>query len=224
LIYELCYKYFMKEYFTERSMGRAMRVGLATLAMTSLAVGKSSEQHSVYAKSSRLGASGETSGVLFNNGKTTVPGEPCPIADPLGGVYEPERLRVVNKDMPCITVEGTIDCQFTAPDGDRHISLRLDKKYEDEGILTPPNRLQICLPFHLGRHLVAEVIPQHCQPRLLEPKANVNCADRGGFISPNVPRDGTHVSMMGTYVFDTGHFSWAEIHPVFAIDQTPKTS
>jgi hypothetical protein len=63
--------------------------------------------------------------------------------------------------------------------------------------------------------MVIEVIPQHCTVR------PDNCADRGNFRSPKIPRNGSHVSITGPWVLDTskrhGVTLWSEIHPALRI-------
>jgi hypothetical protein len=114
---------------------------------------------------------------------------------------------------PCIRVHGTAGCIFRDKgDGDVHIALLLDDvaaaKY-----LTPGNQSWTCgseVP-----RLVIEVIPQHCTVR------RDNCADRGHFTSPDIPRSGQHITVIGPWVLDTskryGRTLWSEIHPAWRI-------
>ena len=109
----------------------------------------------------------------------------------------------------CIQVDGG--------DGDTHIALLLSaqdaKKY-----LTPGNRSWTCRSDQgsdTAPRLVIEVIPQHCTVR------PDNCADRGHFTDPRIPKNGQHVTIIGPWVQDTSTFRgrtlWSEIHPAWRI-------
>jgi hypothetical protein len=107
----------------------------------------------------------------------------CPPGDPLAGVVRPERLSVRN---PCLTVTGRVDNLFRAPDGDIHLSIRLDPAFAN--LVNAGNVL-----FWAG-DLVAEIVP----------------ADQGRVA---LPRTGDRVAVTGTYVLDIPN-GWMEIHPV----------
>lgn len=151
--------------------------------------------------------------VKFN----VAPGQ-CKWGPPLAGVYLSGRLRLVDR---CRTVSGTVDCLKAEPDGDIHVRLRLDPQYA--GLLKPANALQTCAG-EPGPHLVVEIIPQHSQGVLFR----TNNADGGGFIDPQTPAPGDHMTVTGPYVIDTNSLhrilyqgraaeNWAEIHPAWAI-------
>lgn len=118
-------------------------------------------------------------------------------------VYSPERLKLVN---PCISVTGVIERITPEPDGDLHILVKLDSQYSN---LTKDNMANTI--FQEG-NLVVEAICQH-ETILSGPKAA--CSNFHQDLT--VPPVGTHVEVVGSYVLDQGHFSWAEIHPVTAI-------
>lgn len=104
-------------------------------------------------------------------------------------VWNPWRLKVIED---CKTVEGTIEKQFLAEDGDYHL------------ILGPDN-------------LVLEII---CAGPI-EPDVKVaQKACKGYENKVVVPEVGDHVRVTGSYVLDTTH-SWNEIHPVSVIEKLP---
>jgi hypothetical protein len=72
----------------------------------------------------------------------------CRTADPLGNVYHPYRLRVVNR---CITISGTVTVVRAEDDGDLHFDLALDSPYA--GLVNNYNVLE-----QRGA-LVAEIVP-----------------------------------------------------------------
>lgn len=108
--------------------------------------------------------------------------------DPMAGVWEPSRLKVLN---PCMTVSGIVqELEYEPSDGDYHFNLLPDSKYRN--LLFPVNNTQA------NGDLVVEIIPM----------------DDGKF---PIPKNGEHVTITGAYVLDTGHM-WAEIHPVWRIN------
>jgi hypothetical protein len=80
----------------------------------------------------------------------------CPgPASALVGVYDPQRLTVLN---PCQTVSGTVEQILTNVDGDYHINLKPDPGYET--LLSAANQGQLVteiMPRDLGRLPVPKV-------------------------------------------------------------------
>jgi hypothetical protein len=141
----------------------------------------------------------------------------CKPGDPLAGVYLPSRLSVKNG---CTTVTGTVDCVSHEADGDFHVRLRPDPAYVP--LLTAANAVQQCSG-QPGPHLVVEIIPQSGHLPFPE-----NSADRAGFLTPNAPAVGEHVTVTGPLVWDSNILhdlvhpgqdtkNWAEIHPAWSI-------
>ena len=150
--------------------------------------------------------------------KFTLQAGQCKWGPPLAGVYLSGRLKLIDR---CRTVTGTVDCLKLEPDGDYHVRLRVDDQYA--ALLKPANELQTCAG-RTGPHLVVEIIPQHPQAVLFR----INNADAGGFINPQAPAPGDHISVTGPYAIDTNALhrilyqgrpaeNWAEIHPTWAI-------
>ena len=126
-------------------------------------------------------------------------------------MYKPTRLIV---KQPCITVTGTIvdatkEQAHHEPDGVRHEAdadthgwLKLDPQFED--LLNPGNIS------NEGGNLVFEIVCKFVPPS--QEDAKPACA---GYTSPvSIPPVGSHVQIVGTYVRDTNHAQWMEIHPV----------
>ena len=65
---------------------------------------------------------------------------------------------------------------------------------------------------HQFGDLVLEAI---CQNPVSQPDAISACTNFNQSIS--IPRAGTHVSVTGSYVLDSQHAGWAEIHPITSI-------
>ena len=135
--------------------------------------------------------------------------------DPRAGVNTPLRLIVRS---PCIRVRGIAGCIFVDKgDGDTHIALLLDRKAAAK-YLTPGNKSWTCdsdQGSDDAPRLVIEVIPQHCDVR------PDNCADRGHFTDPQIPKNGQVITVTGPWVQDTstkqGRTLWSEIHPAWRI-------
>jgi hypothetical protein len=139
--------------------------------------------------------------------------------DPRAGVNTP--IRLIVRD-PCIRVSGIAGCIFVDKgDGDTHIALLLSAK-DAARYLTPGNQSWTCdsdQGSDTAPRLVVEVIPQHC---IVRPD---NCADRGHFTDPEIPKNGQHVTITGPWVRDTSHLKgrtlWSEIHPAWRITVAP---
>jgi uncharacterized protein YraI len=125
-------------------------------------------------------------------------------------VYHPQRLLVKQQ---CVTVVGVIvdaskgrepDGARHEADGDTHAWLQLDAAYKD--MLDAGNTSDE------GGNLVFEIV---CHFTVKQADAKPACA---GFADHTViPAVGTHVEITGTYVQDTNHARWNEIHPVSKI-------
>ena len=139
---------------------------------------------------------------LVSNGVIAVNTVQC---DPIlwEHVYHPQRLNIIEV---CTQVSGTIENIREELDGDYHIRLALDPEYQD--MVNQANVDQ--------QHgdLVLELI---CQNPVEQQDAIQSCQDFRYII--NVPPVGTHVLVTGSYVLDLEHGSWAEIHPVTAIQE-----
>jgi hypothetical protein len=140
-------------------------------------------------------------------------------SDPRLGVNTPIRLLVRDR---CVRVSGIAGCIFTDNgDGDTHIALLLSDR-DAARYLTPGNDSWTCdsdQGSDFAPRLVIEVIPQHCTVR------RDNCADRGHFTAPQIPRNGQHITVVGPWVQDTSHLKgrtlWSEIHPAWRITVAP---
>ena len=116
-------------------------------------------------------------------------------------IYQPKRLTVIDI---CKTVSGTIVNHMRMADGDFHIRVKLDPQFEN--ILKSANYAQ------QDGYLIVEPI---CQTPPRARAAAPFCENFHQNI--NIPPDGAHVSIIGSYVLDEEHDRWAEIHPVTSI-------
>lgn len=125
-------------------------------------------------------------------------------------VYHSHRLIVKQQ---CVTVTGTIvdatngkesDGVRHEPDGDTHGWLKVDPPFDN--LLNAGNMNDE------GGNLVFEIV---CKFPVTQSDAIAACAN---YSSPiRVPPVGSHVRIIGTYVRDTNHAHWMEIHPVTSI-------
>jgi len=130
-------------------------------------------------------------------------------------VYHRHRLII---KQPCIAVTGTVvdatngreaDGVRHEPDADTHGWLKLDAQYQD--LLNPGNIAKE------GGNLVFEIVCKFVPPSQAD--ARPVCAN---YSSPiRIPSLGSHVQIVGTYVRDTNHAQWMEIHPVTSIRVVP---
>jgi len=129
-------------------------------------------------------------------------------------VYHPERLIV--KEI-CVTVIGTIvdathgkrkDGLRHESDGDSHGWLKLDRGQEQ--FINAGNKSDE------GGNLVFEVV---CLFKVSQKDAIQTCKGYKSHIV--VPPVGSHVRMSGSWVQDTNHARWLELHPVSAIQVIP---
>ena len=144
-----------------------------------------------------------------------ITGGPAQCDDTLSShIYHAYRLIV---KQPCMAVTGTIvdatngrepDGVRHEADGDTHGWLKVDPGFED---LLNAGNLN-----NEGGNLVFEIV---CKFPVTQADAKPACAS---YTSPiNVPPVGSHVQIVGTYVRDTNHAQWMEIHPVSSIKIIP---
>lgn len=129
-------------------------------------------------------------------------------------VYHPTRLIVKTA---CVAVTGTIvdatsgnepDGVRHEADGDTHGWLRVDPQFS--GMLNAGNQGAE------GGNLVFEII---CRYPVTQKDAQSACQGYSDHVQ--LPPVGSHVSVVGTYVQDTFHAQWNEIHPVTGISIVP---
>ncbi len=118
-------------------------------------------------------------------------------------VYHLQRLQLVEN---CISVTGTIHHVKKEADGDDHIQLKLDSEFT--GLLNDRNKTA------QAGSLVVEPV---CQGTVTQADAQAACRDFHSTVE--VPKQGTHVRVLGSYVFDSeANHGWMEIHPVTSIE------
>jgi uncharacterized protein YraI len=130
-------------------------------------------------------------------------------------VYNPQRLIVKEQ---CVAVTGTIvdatnkkeaDGVRHEADGDTHGWLSLDPQYKS--MLNAGNISSE------GGNMVFEIV---CMFKVSQADAKAACPST--FHNPvEIPPVGSHVRVIGTYVQDTNHAQWMEIHPVTSITVAP---
>jgi hypothetical protein len=128
-------------------------------------------------------------------------------------VYHPTRLSV---RADCVTVTGTIvDATAAEPhpqpdgvrhegDGDTHGWLKVDPQFE--------NLINAGNTSNEDGNLVFELV---CHYSVTQPDAKPAC--KGFKDHTAIPKVGTHVAVQGTFVTETNHQKWNEIHPVTSI-------
>lgn len=130
-------------------------------------------------------------------------------------VYNPQRLIVKQR---CIVVTGTIvdatnksqrDGVRHEADGDTHGWLDVDPQFKN--LLNAGN-----LSDESG-NLVFEIV---CKYHVKQADAVAACNGYGATVQ--IPPVGSHVRITGTYVQDTNHSHWMEIHPVTSIEVVPR--
>ena len=130
-------------------------------------------------------------------------------------VYNPQRLVVKQK---CIAVTGTIvdatngkrsDGVRHEADGDTHGWLKLDSQFEN--LLNAGN-----LSAESG-NLVFEIV---CKFPVTQADAVASCPS-SYHSSVQIPPIGSHVRIVGSYIQETNHSKWMEIHPVTSITVIP---
>ncbi len=144
-----------------------------------------------------------------------VAGPPAPVASPAAGcgslppeagVYNPDRLQVLDA---CAHFEGTVAGVAPQEDGDYHLWIRPDAGYEQ--LLNPEDH------FQARPALLAEVTPDcgDASPR------DAEAAHRCPPTRLRIPAPGDHLAIDGPWVLDVEH-GWREIHPVDAIRVTAR--
>jgi hypothetical protein len=130
-------------------------------------------------------------------------------------IYNPQRLIVKQK---CIAVTGTLvdatkgkwpDGVRHEADGDTHGWLEVDPEFK--------NLLNAGNLSNEGGNLVFEIV---CKFHVTQADAVASCPST--YRSPvQIPPVGSHVRIVGSYVQDTNHAKWVEIHPVTSITVLP---
>ncbi|HLI46304.1 MAG TPA: hypothetical protein VKU94_03840, partial [Geobacterales bacterium] len=112
-----------------------------------------------------------------------------------GGVYDPQRLRVIDT---CVTVIGTIVGIFPssgpASDNDFTLDLKLDPEYQ--------YLLSLGSYWFKSGYLHIEVVPK----------------DQSSVLGHLVLKPGMKIKVTGVWVLDTDHGWWSEIHPAWSIE------
>jgi len=130
-------------------------------------------------------------------------------------VYNPQRLIVKQQ---CIAVTGTTvdatngknaDGVRHEADGDSHGWLKLDPAFTN--LLNAGNLSDE------GGNMVFEIV---CKYRVTQADAKAACPQTY-HNQVQLPPVGSHVRIVGTYVQDTNHAKWMEIHPVTSISVIP---
>ena len=115
-------------------------------------------------------------------------------------VYHPARLQVLSA---CTRVTGTVAFIRQEADGDFHIGLALDARYE-----------HLVVAANQGAERGDLVIEPVCELRVTQTDAIAICAaDRDPL--RGLPTLGEHVWMEGRYVADLDHGGWRELHPLY---------
>jgi hypothetical protein len=124
--------------------------------------------------------------------QATDPACPSSSEDPLDGVYNPSRLRVIN---PCQQASGTVTHIETWSDGDWNIYVDLDS--DSERLVSAENIQKLREWPQAGG--VAEMLWE------------ATPADQGQLLEPST---GQHLEVLGAHVYDRtwGH---TEIHPMY---------
>lgn len=130
-------------------------------------------------------------------------------------VYHPQRLIVQQK---CIAVTGTIvdatngrnaDGVRHEADGDTHGWLQVDSQFSN--FINDGNTQ------YENGNLVFEIV---CKFSVTQADAVASCPS--AYQTPvQLPPVGSHVKIVGSYVQDTNHGKWMEIHPVTSIEIIP---
>lgn len=144
-----------------------------------------------------------------NSGTTTPPDTQCD-ASLWNHVYHSNRLMVRQQ---CMSVTGTIvdATGGTQPDGVRH-----EKDGDTHGWLKVDPEFQSLLNAgnisDEGGNLVFEIV---CRYHVTQKDAQAAC--QGYQDKVTLPPVGSHVRVVGSYVQDSFHAQWMEIHPVTSI-------
>jgi hypothetical protein len=151
-----------------------------------------------------------------------VPTPPTPPAPPdiaceaslWNHVYHSQRLIVKNQ---CASVTGTI---VDATGGKRPDGVRKEGDGDTHGWLKPDPEFQNLVNAgnisDEGGNLVFEIV---CRFPVTQADAKAACQGYTDHVT--LPPVGSHVRIVGTYVQDTFHAKWMEIHPVTSITVIP---
>jgi len=124
---------------------------------------------------------------------------PCTPGDQDQYVYLVQRLQVLK---PCLHVTGTVDFRNVEDDGDVHLDIRPDPRYQ--ALLVDGNK------YERGDLIVEPV----CQALPMQADAMRLCASDVDRLQ-SLPQVGDHVWMEGRYVLDIEHNGWSELHPLY---------
>lgn len=126
----------------------------------------------------------------------------CRSAPPEAGVWQPDRLKVLNV---CQHAAGVVAQVIKEADGDHHIWFRADAAFTS--LLNAENHFQ-------GKPaMLAEITPD-CPLSTNPPNANE--AARCPVTDLPIPGPGDRIDIYGPWVLDLDH-GWNEIHPVDSI-------
>jgi hypothetical protein len=124
----------------------------------------------------------------------------CRAGPPEAGVYQPDRLQVLD---PCKHGEGVVVDVAAEDDGDYHVWFTPDPDYAQ--LMNSENHFQ-------GRPaMLAEITPD-CSDNPADSSAAAKCPKS----ALAIPGIGDHIAIDGPWVLDTNH-GWREIHPVDSI-------
>ncbi len=130
-------------------------------------------------------------------------------------VYNPGRLIVKQQ---CISVTGTV---VDATKGKRHDGVRHEGDGDTHGwVALDPEFKHLLNAGNMsdeGGNLVFEVV---CEFPVTQADAKTACP-KAYHSAVEIPAVGSHVRIVGTYVQDTNHAKWMEIHPVTSITVMP---
>jgi hypothetical protein len=124
----------------------------------------------------------------------------CRAGTPEAGVYQPDRLKVVD---PCRHAAGVVVDVAAEDDGDHHVWFRPDPGYES--LMNAENH------FQARPAMLAEITPD-CQGNPADGEAASKCPRS----RLEIPKLGDHIAVDGPWVLDMNH-GWNEIHPVDSI-------
>jgi hypothetical protein len=129
-------------------------------------------------------------------------------------VYHPQRLIVKQQ---CISVTGMI---VDATNGRRRDGVRHEADGDTHGWLKPDPEFSSLMNAgnrsNEGGNLVFEIV---CKFPVSQADAEAACAEYRSEVQ--IPPVGSHVTIVGTYVQDTYHARWMEIHPVTSFTVIP---
>jgi hypothetical protein len=124
----------------------------------------------------------------------------CRVGVPEAGIYQPDRLRVLD---PCKHAKGVVVDVAAEDDGDYHVWFRPDPGYEY--LMNRENH------FQAKPAMLAEITPD-CEGNPPNGEAASKCPKS----NLTIQKVGDHVEIDGPWVLDMNH-GWNEIHPVDTI-------